>query len=847
MKRFFILMMVILLLLPTVTYAEEGETSTTTETEGVTELANGSFETDENDDNCPDGWECSVDGDGTYDILTNPVHKGAQSFMTYDNNTDGYNIIEQVEVAVTPGITYMASVWHRTNNVSDSPYIQLIFKDANGDQIQGEKLYADADLNPTHDWKEISGKVTAPQGAATVDFRLAQDGVSGSIYWDSASIKDVGNVMFNGGFEMDTDQWTSNSVGNVSVDQSDSAEGVRSIKLSATADEEVVVEQDGAINGGVWYRFQGSVKTDNDDSALQVQWMDASGNIIDEESIIASSSEWDEIAKDIQAPVEAVKVNVQVTHQGTGATWWDMVNVEQLPEIEDFGSQAFTLHTNNGTFDDHYAYTVTTLGYNFGKIDLNDGSLEVLLQANSNSLGTMLHSNGKVYLTTDGVQVYDPETEKITSLNLPTGCNRINGLFELSDGKVWGTCYGPSRLFTYDPDTEEYEDLGVIDNERSYLFDAVEYKNKVFLSLGSPGALYVYDKDTGETERILENLDESKHVRGIKLYGDRLFVKRVNPTDAVVVDPDTYEEIAHLEYVYGELAPPDAENRVVFTYDDKFNYFDLDDDSIGIMESEHVFPNSGNVGVVQLDDQVNFPGSSYAGISNSGNAWVWNPQTDAYKEIPIPMPSAASKTYQLTVGGDGYVYGVGVQGAGSFRVNPDDPLTTETFSGPGQAEGMAAIGDYIYFGNYPYAVFYRQNIHEPWNPETIFDLGDSKQNRPVAMKAYDGKIYAGSIADRGYLTGSLAVYDPETEEVKEYKGLSPDQSITSLAVKGDYAYLGTTIHGGLSTSPITEEGKLVVFNLATEQVEETIIPLEGNEVVSALTIGPDGNVWGIGG
>uniref|UniRef100_UPI00388EC45B carbohydrate binding domain-containing protein n=1 Tax=Radiobacillus sp. PE A8.2 TaxID=3380349 RepID=UPI00388EC45B len=847
MKKFFILLMVILLIMPIVTYAEVGETSTTTQTAGVTELTNGSFETDENEDNCPDGWECSVDGDGTYDILTNPVHKGAQSFMTYDNNTDGYNIIEQAEVAVTPGITYMTSVWHRTNNVSDSPYIQLIFRDANGDQIQEEILYADANLNPTHDWKEISGKVTAPSGAATVDFRLAQDGVSGSIYWDSASIKDVGNVMFNGGFENNTDQWTSNGVGSVTTDDSDSAEGVRSIKLSASTDEEVVVEQNGAVNGGVWYRFQGSAKTDNGDAVLKVQWMDASDNIIDEESVIASSSEWDEIAKDIQSPFEAVKVNVQVTHQGTGSTWWDMVNVEQLPEIEDFGSQAFTLHTNNAAFDGHYAYTVTTLGYNFGKIDLNDGSLDALLQANSNSLGTMMHSNGKVYLTSNGVQVYDPDTEKISNLNLPTDCRRLNSLFELSDGKLWGTCYNPSNLFTYDPVTEEFKILDEIDEGRSYLWDVIEYKDKIFLSLGSPGALYVYDPETGVKERILQDLEESKHIRSIKLYGDRLFVKRVNPTDAIVIDADTYEQVEHLENVNGDLAEPDAQNRVLFTYNGDLNYFDLDDDSVGIVDSPHYFPNSGVIGKVRLDDQVNYPGESYAGIQNGGSIFVWNPETDAYKTIEIPMPSAASKTYQLTVGGDGSVYGVGVQGAGSFRVNPDDPLNTEAFDGPGQAEGMAAVGDYIYFGNYPSAVFYRQHVNEPWDPETIFDLGETKQNRPVAMKSYNGKIYIGAIADRGHLAGSFAIYDPATEEVKEYNGLSPDQSITSLAIKGDYAYLGTTIHGGLSSSPVTDEGKLVVFNMDTEQVEETIVPLEGNEVVSALTIGPDGNVWGIGG
>lgn len=848
MKKVMVFLLMLCMLSPTAMFAAADSNIPEENSESVA-LSNQGFETHTNTEDCPDDWICSSKKGGAHSLVDNPAHRGSWSLMTDNANQKSETSVKQVVYGVTPGVSYTASIWHRTNGVSASPYIHIVFLDAAGEELQGQRIIAAEDLPPTHDWKEINGTVTAPDGAAALEFRLIHKKASGTVYWDSASFEPAGNLLVNAGFESGSDQWQSSGTGNVVVDNGEAAEGQRSIHLNAAPGEKALLEQNRAASGGRWYRLQAEMMTDDaeQDALLEVEWRSENGSEIGRDSLEGASAKWSSIAKDVRAPEGAVELIVRLIHEGSGDSWWDMVSVMELPLVEDFGPQTYTLHTNNAAYSGPYAYTVTTLGYNLGKIDLRDGSLVNLLQANFNSLGTMVHSNGKVYLTSNGMQEYDPATGVLRSLNLPTNCRRLNNLYEHTDSKIWGSCYNPSNLFSYDPATGDFQNYGEIDEEHSYLWDVIEYKDVFFLSLGSPGILYQYDPATGEKTKILtEVMSDSKHVRGIRLYGDRLFVKRVAPDDTYVLDADTLEIVTHLENVHGDTSSPDANNRVYWTYNGNLNYYDLDDDTFGLVQTSHQFPNAGTFGVVQLGEP-DFPGDSYAAIQNAGTIFVWNPVTDAYKLIQIDMPSAPSKTYQLTVGDDGKVYGVGVQGAGSFRVDPNHPTVTETFDGPGQAEGMAALGDYIYFGNYPSAVFYRQNVNEPWNPEYIFDLKDTKQNRPVSMIEHEGKIYIGTIADRGYLTGSLAIYDPATGEVEEYHGLSPDQSITSVAVKDQYVYLGTTIHGGLSSSPATEEGKVIVFNLITGQVEASVVPVQGQPVVGAVTIGPEGNLWGIAG
>ncbi|MFD5213800.1 LPXTG cell wall anchor domain-containing protein [Microbacterium sp. NPDC058345] len=220
------------------------------------------------------------------------------------------------------------------------------------------------------------------------------------------------------------------------------------------------------------------------------------------------------------------------------------------------------------------------------------------------------------------------------------------------------------------------------------------------------------------------------------------------------------------------------------------------------------------------------------------------------KSISLPnavQTSAGTPLHTAGVNADGDVYMV-TYPAGTGAVYD---TTTGAFANfpAEQAESMLTVGDTTYFGLYPGGHIDRVVTGESGRPQSsrLFTIGDG-QDRPYHMVEADGKLFIGSIPGYGLHQGALTIHDLATGETTVEKGIVENQSVIGLAVRDGIVYGSTTIVGGLGAEPIATEAKMFTYDVARgEKTGEYSLDLPSGQSpkhISALSFGPDGNLWG---
>ena len=113
----------------------------------------------------------------------------------------------------------------------------------------------------------------------------------------------------------------------------------------------------------------------------------------------------------------------------------------------------------------------------------------------------VLGPDGLIYGgTSDGfIFRFDPESLKITNLGKPMWQYRIRGLAFSQDGDLWGVGGdrgGAARLFVYRKNSGGYENLGLLDVNRSPYYSWLAYEAETMVT-GRDGTIFI-----GETGRI---------------------------------------------------------------------------------------------------------------------------------------------------------------------------------------------------------------------------------------------------------------------------------------------------------------------------------------------------------
>lgn len=498
----------------------------------------------------------------------------------------------------------------------------------------------------------------------------------------------------------------------------------------------------------------------------------------------------------------------------------------------------------------------------------------------SGAWSVTVSSDGSVYLGAYNLGLlyrYIPSTDELINLGHPLA-TKDSVLYPMAaglDGMMYGSTYPTADLYQYNPLTNEFKNYGTMSTlsggerwTRVVAYD--QDTHKIYAGVGNVPRLLEYDLTTGAKRDLLPaGFENIVSVYDLNIAGGKLFARKEanNANETFVIDIETGNlvEVTNADtgvtstlftnFSRGVSPVSPIANKIYFagTGGQLFEY-NLDTDTY---QSLGASIEGAAIGYdfVQLNEE-GFPGYSLVGLSgNSGKLYKYNLETGNVKLTDVQVPAEPVNIHEITKGPDGKIYTAGyLQG----NLGAYTPTTGESmyFEGIGQGEGMTSIHNKLYLGVYPNASVYEYDLSKPWNrtnsselnPDRLFTLNGLNQDRPFGMGGAEdlNKLFVGTVPKNGMLGGVLAVYDLEAGgEPELYENVVSDQSILSFAYKNGLLYGGTSIHGGQGGTPTATEAVLFIWDVVKKEKLFEIVPVPGKQAITALHVGPDGNIWGL--
>ncbi|PZF80020.1 hypothetical protein C1I92_28180 [Jiangella anatolica] len=229
----------------------------------------------------------------------------------------------------------------------------------------------------------------------------------------------------------------------------------------------------------------------------------------------------------------------------------------------------------------------------------------------------------------------------------------------------------------------------------------------------------------------------------------------------------------------------------------------------------------------------------------NGQMALYDPVTGEGDLVAVQgLTGTTASPRSIAVGPDGRVYAGGwfTFDRGLVAYDPDTAAWTN-YPFPHQTEAITTIGDTMYLGVYPDAQLFAYKPAEPFgpnNPRKLFELGPQGQSRPWAIAPAGDQVAIGTSPVSGLTNGMLALYDPDTENLRIVPGVGTGQQVVSLAYRSGVLYAGT-----LGCCPGQTDGKLFAVDVSTAQVLWEKVPLPGQKGVNALAFDPTGRLYGM--
>lgn len=501
----------------------------------------------------------------------------------------------------------------------------------------------------------------------------------------------------------------------------------------------------------------------------------------------------------------------------------------------------------------------------FNVVDLRTGELldshEIPPYAVASAIDVA--DDGTVYLSVrspnDGtLWRYEPETGELVEIADGIAGEQMLRMLDIDGDTLYGTTYPNAQVYALDLETEELTVFGSV-SESDYAWGLEADGDTVWVGAGTPAQLYRLDPATAEVTPVELPADvvaDGGFVQRVETYADlTVFSHRaVGGATLSVHDGTGWLERVPVGgmWLYTEQSVDGAfyyldSGARLHAYDVASRTSRSVDMSGSGVEGETAGTTRMFLAELGTDD---FPGTTVVGTRTDGMVWRYNLRTGA-GDVLATEPFGSSVTIMsIAEGGDGQVYvGAYLSPGVMARV---DPATgqIEQLDGPEQADSIVALGDRTVIGTYPNAAFYAAEADEAWswgtNPRHLFTLGrtDTGQDRPRHMAAAGDLVAAGTIPNYGELGGALTLFDPVTGGHEVHRDVVPDQSVTDLAFHEGVVYGGTSVHGGLDSTPTQDTAELFVWDLEEGLVTSGPV-VEGAEIVHALTVDATGQVWGM--
>jgi hypothetical protein len=489
----------------------------------------------------------------------------------------------------------------------------------------------------------------------------------------------------------------------------------------------------------------------------------------------------------------------------------------------------------------------------FQVIDLK--SKEVLrtynLDATGSSWSHITVPNGNVYIGGNGyLYEYSPVTKEVKNLG-GIGETVVYGLSYDEEGRVYFGSFPNAKAGRYDPNTGEMKDYGSVAPGQSYSRSTAYHNGYLYLGIGVDNHLVKLNVETGEYEKIAlpDHVVPGSSVWQLDAAG-KYIVAGVGGGSNTLLFYDTetgqwsdkyYLNNKGLRLIQG--LP--GSNKAYFLQGNRLKEVDLN--TLEAVDTGVVFGTFlRNTTWVEVENDPDLPGKSLVTVQFGGQVTYMNLQTKKVKTIQYPIVGNPIPIQTLEKGPGGKLYFSGYPGGKGAEYN------TETHENKqftlAQAEGMAAIGNKMYFGVYPGALISEMDVTNPvLSTKQIYDIPE--QDRPFIMTAADSKLYIGTIPDYGHLGGSLTILDPAAvASTAVYKNVVHNQAIAGLAKVDGKLFGSTTVYGGLGIDPSEPAAKIFVWDIEKgEKITEFVPDIPGVTVqpkmISGMSMGPDGLLW----
>jgi outer membrane protein assembly factor BamB len=434
-------------------------------------------------------------------------------------------------------------------------------------------------------------------------------------------------------------------------------------------------------------------------------------------------------------------------------------------------------------------------------------------------------------------------------------------------GNVYGGTYPNGKVFRYDATTGAVRDYGQIIPGQPYV-KSIDYANGKIYTGSLPDAhLAELDATTGKVTEIPSPpglpTTTSVSVYDLNTRAGKLYARIASayPGPLFVYDIASRTWTDQIPDAHGlDVSPPGDSGEVYLIQKSELKRYDPATKTLtgtGLTFTGRI-QNTRAIGWAELG-LPDYPGRSIVGTLWRGELFRYNPQTgkseifqSAVRREPIEILSVA--------GGKESAYAGGFLNGGVSVVNPSTGAAV--FHRFSQVEALMEASDgKVWIGTYPEARLYSYDPTQPWsspeyspgppgtpdNPKLAVNLHPELQMRARALAEVDGKIAIGTVPEGDRLGGALVIHDPTTGTTQTFRNVVQDESVFGLVADHGIVYGGTSITGGLATTPPTRtEGTVFAWDVRhSRKLWET--PIAGAGTVSSVAIGPDGLLWGVAG
>lgn len=486
--------------------------------------------------------------------------------------------------------------------------------------------------------------------------------------------------------------------------------------------------------------------------------------------------------------------------------------------------------------------------------------------------GTLLHSlplpgadgswtataatDGSVYIGSDPnghLYRYVPGESQLHDLGQVLGQSWVWDVVAGKDGEVFGSTFPGCLAFRYHP-KDGFTEISrgpLVEGEqygRSIGYDAVN--DKLFIGIGSHAHLIQLDPRTGEKKNVLpEEYRKKDFVYTVDVLGP-VVIARPTPGDvSIALDTKTLQQVGKLTIgVPQPMIKARNSNVIYYSAGGKVYAWDADQPAT---EPRQVAEVGADIMAFAWGEGDQAASTLY-GFNRHGKIYRIDlaAAKPTVKSVSYKVEPAPTLFISIAPGPDGRVW-VGGYLSGGASVYDPKTKKTQQFGNIGQPEEITTLGEKIFFACYPGAKLMVFDPTKPWdakkqNPRVYADLQPDGQSRPRAVLAVPelNKVYAGTVAEYGHLGGALNVYDVTSDKSETFKSPVADQSVVSLLYHKGLVIGGTSTMGGLGQKPAEGDGKLFLWDPATNKKVFEVAPVPGRSMVGALFLGPDGLVWG---